>query len=491
MDLDKLRNVQNEVTLGQVNEEDLRSELEDIEEELQRQKWGKSPTAWIEERLGETLWSKQREICDSVVANRKTTVPSCFASGKSYLAARLACWWIDTHPLGDAFVVTTATTMSQVKAVLWRELGRAHSKGNLPGRLNQTEWWVVNPTSGVEELVAFGRKPQDTDQTALQGIHAPFVLIIIDEAAGVPATLYDAVESLIANEDSRILAIGNPEDGTSDFAKSVLPKSGWHVIKIRAWDTPNFSGEDVSTLLKKSLISKIYVDEKRIKWGENSAMWKAKIEAEFPQSREDGLIPINLILAAQERTLEPGEPNELGVDVGGGTNKSVIAHRRGPVVRILKRTSDPDTMGTCGEVAAILKDTEATEAKVDEVGIGRGVRDRARELGLPVVGVNVGMQAKDNEHFANIRAEAYWGLRERFEAGDVDLPPKEEDDDLAAQLVELRFKRTSRGIIQIETKDEMRRRKVPSPDDADAVMLAFMDSNAAPRAPRTRRVRWG
>ncbi len=486
---EELRDIQNKVVLGQVKEATLRSELMEIEEEIQRRRWSTSPAVWIKDRLNETLWSKQVEIANSVVKHRKTTVPSCHASGKSFLAARLATWWIDTHPIGKAFVVTTATTMSQVKAVLWRELGRAHSIGGLPGRLNQTEWWVPNPDTGIEELVAFGRKPADTDQTAIQGIHAPYVLVIIDEAAGVPSVLFDGVESLMANEFSRILAIGNPEDGASDFAKSVLPGSGWNAIRIRAWDTPNFTEEVISDDLKKSLISNIFVEEKRKKWGINSPMWKAKIEAEFPETREDGLIPMSLINAARERTLEAGEPSELGVDVGGGTNKSVIAHRAGRRVRVLVRTSDPDTMATCGEVAHYLEITGAVIAKIDEVGIGRGVRDRAHEIGLAVVGINVGMQAKDDQHYANIRAEAYWGLREMFEAGDIDLDP--EDDDLAAQLLELRFKRTSRGIITIETKEEMRRRKVPSPDDADAVMLACLDSNAAPRAPRMRKVSWG
>ncbi len=488
LDLSRLEDIQQAVVSTDINEESARAELEAIFEEIQRRTWATSPTLWMEEKLGETLWSKQKEICQSVNDHRKTAVPSCFASGKSFLAARIAAWWIDNHPLGEAFVVTTATTFNQVKAILWRELGRAHARGKLPGRLNQTEWLVTMP-DGNEEMVAFGKKPADMDTTAFQGIHAPFVLVILDEAAGVPAALIDASESLIANENSRILAIGNPEDAGSEFANMCLPGSGWNVIRIPASETPNFSGEEVPQKLKEMLISSVYVDEKRKKWGEGSPMWKAKILAEFPDSRIDGLIPIRHIRAAQETILDPGSPNELGVDVGRGINKTVTAHRRGGWVRVIRRDQNPNTMETCGTLIGSLEETGAVVAKVDEIGIGRGVVDRGRELKKPIVGINVGMTAKDNEHFMNIRAEGYWTLRQMFERGEIDLDPN--DEDLVAQLVELRYKRTSKGLIQIESKDEMKRRNVESPDDADAVMLAFLPAESAPRAPRTRRIQWG
>lgn len=486
LDVEKIqRAIAGETLLDEVS---LRMELEGILDEQTRRAWTESPKLWMEDKLGEFLWTKQIDVAASVAANRKTAVPSCFASGKSWLAARLTSWWIDIHPPGSAFVVTTAPTFSQVKAILWKELGRAHMKGGLIGRLNQTEWLVRMP-AGNEEMVAFGKKPSDMDATAFQGIHAEFVLVIIDEAAGVPTILFDAAESLIANEASRILAIGNPEDGASEFAKICKPGSGWNVIRIPAKSTPNFSKEEVPDKLHGVLISNVYVAEKAKKWGVDSPMYKAKIDAEFPDARADGLIPIKLIQAARERKLEFGQPSMLGVDVGGGSNKSVVAHRRGGVVRVVKRDQNPDTMGTCGMVVSLLESCHAEIANVDEVGIGQGLVNRAVELGKPVVGINVGIQAKDNEHFINLRAEGYWHLRELFETGDIDIDP--DDEDLVAQLVELRYKRTSRGLIQIESKDEMKRRGVESPDDADAIMLAFLPSESAPRAASSFDVGWG
>ena len=120
--------------------------------------------------------------------------------GKSYLAARLCAYWLESWAFSEAFVVSTAPTATQVKSILWRELGRAYWKGKLSGRMNQTEWYMVGagtryqaPAPG-EELVAMGRKSSDYDATSFQGLHARRILVVIDESAGVAANIFDAAE---------------------------------------------------------------------------------------------------------------------------------------------------------------------------------------------------------------------------------------------------------------------------------------------------------
>lgn len=447
--------------------------LDAVDREFARRRYVRDPVAWVTEQLGEFVWSKQRAMCESVRDHRRTAVRSCHEAGKSFIAARIAAWWLATHPVGEAFVVTSAPSFPQVRAILWREIGRAHGKGKLPGRVNQTEWFMTT-LDGREELVGFGRKPADMDPTGFQGIHARYVLVIFDEACGIPRQLWDAADSLVANDDSRFFAIGNPDDPITEFAEVCKPGSGWNVIGISAFETPNLTNEPVPDDLRPLLVGKLWVEEKKRKWGEDSPIYKSKVLGEFPETSDDGLIPISWIAQAQQRELEPGLPSELGVDVGGGRDKSVVAHRRGPVVRIVKKTNTPDTMETTGHIIQVLKATKATVAKVDHIGIGRGVVDRGRELKCPFVPVNVAAKPTStlaSERFVNLRAQFYWGLRERFQAGDIDIDTQ--DDDLAAQLCALRFFTTSRGQIQIESKDDLRKRGLPSPDDADAVMLAF------------------
>lgn len=446
------------------------------------------PVGFVQKRLKEFVWSKQIEILESIRDNRRTAVRSCHGPGKSFIAARAAAWWIETH--NDAFVVTTAPSGPQVKAILWKEIGRCHGKGSLRGRTNQTEWWLKSQY-GKEEIVAYGRKPADYDEHAFQGIHANHVLIVIDEACGVPENLWEAADNLMTNENAKILAIGNPDDPVTQFAEVCKPGSGWHVISISAFDTPNFTGEYVPDNIRDLLVSKLYEEEKKRKWGEDNPMYVAKILGEFPEVSAGGLIQIKWVKEAQLRTLEPIGEIELGVDVGGGLDKNVIYKRQGPVVRLYSKDFNPDTMQSLGNLMKAVKETGATKAKVDAIGIGAGMCDRAKEIAADqkesrntrqtagvIEGVKVSTAAINSEDFVNLRAEGYWGLRERFQEGQIDLDP--DDDDLAAQLVDVRTKPSSTGRTQIESKEQMRTRGKSSPDEADALMLAFVTPSAGP-----------
>lgn len=453
---------------------------------IDTQRYLHDPVLWAEERIGAFLWSKQKEILRSIVYNRRTATKSCHGPGKSFVAGLAGCYWIDVHPPGTARVITSAPTGDQVKAILWQEMSKIHSKGKLPGRLNQTEWWLT--IGDREELVGIGRKPKDYSTSAFQGIHERYVLVIFDEADGIPVSLWEAAEGLLSNEDCRLLSISQPGDITSEFFNECKPGSGTNVIKISAFDTPNFTGEYAPEEVKARLVAPVWVEEKKRKWGERSPLYISKVLGEFPEFTTDGLIPISWIRQSQERNLEESLPIELGVDVGGGGNASTIARRNGPVVRIVHKDTNPDTMATLSSVLEEIKVSGSTRAKVDYIGIGHGSVDRAKEMASDqkikretpqlaknagkIVGIEVGRTANDKEQYVNLRAEGYWLLRERFREGNIDLDPK--DEDLAAQLSAIRYKRSG-GRIQIESKEEMKKRGVASPDDADAVMLSFLD----------------
>ena len=110
---------------------------------------------------------------------------------------------------------------------------------------------------------------------------------------------------------------------------------------------------------------------------------------------------------------------------------------------------------------------------MDEVGIWAGVVDRLRELGYRVQGINVGRPAQEREHYANLRAEGFWGLRQLFTEGSVAIPS---DSDLMGQLAALRYTFDSVGRVVMESKEEMRHRGLSSRDKADALMLAFLSN---------------
>lgn len=451
------------------------------------------PVGWCQNRLGEFLWSKQREIAESVRDNRRTAVKSCHNAGKSWIASRVAAWWLDTHPPGEAIVVSTAPTYKQVHAILWEEIRaaarKATSRGDpLPGRVLQSDEWKLDDGT----LIGFGRKPADTDEHGFQGIHRRWVLVILDEACGVPTQLYTAVEAITTNADCRILAIGNPDDPGSEFHEVCKAGSGWHVIRISGLETPNMTAErvagqmgltdlfdtlDVSPCnesvpegLRPLMLDPEWVADKVRRWGVTSPRFMSKVLGEFPEIGDDVLIPPAWITAAQERVSAPGPWAILGVDVARyGSDRTVLCLRQGPIARIVGDHSMQATTDTTGKVVRAKHDHDVNEIRVDGVGVGGGVVDQLLELGHDVIDMQAGGGAVDSEHYLNARAEWYWGLRERFEAGDMDIDP--DDDDLAAQLGAIKYKITSRGQIQIESKDEMRKRGLPSPDKADALML--------------------
>lgn len=430
-----------------------------------------NPVGWVNDRLGEHLWSKQREIAESVVTNRRTAVKSCHSAGKSRIASRIATWWIDVHPPGEAFVVSTAPTYPQVHAILWEEIRNAAkvavAKGDpLPGRVLQSDVWKLDDGT----LVGWGRKPADTDEHGFHGIHRRYVLALIDEACGVPRQLWTAVEAITTGPGCRILAIGNPDDPNTEFGDVCKPGSGWNVVGISAFDTPNFTDEDVPETLRPLLLDRDWVEDKRRRWGAESPRYTSKILGDFPDIGVDTLFPPSLIEAAQQRTLEPQGRAVLGVDVARyGTDRSVIYLRRGPVIRLHAESSKEPTTATTGRVVAARTETRADEIRVDGVGVGAGVVDQLTEQGQPVLDMQAGGRATEPDRFLNARAEWAWLLRDMLESGDVDLDPA--DDDLAAQLGAIKYRYTSRGQIQVESKDEMRKRGLPSPDRADAAIL--------------------
>ena len=434
------------------------------------------PARWARERQpGIHLWSGQIEIMESVRDHSRTAVKSCHSAGKSFTASQVVCWWVDSHPRGDAFVVTSAPTGDQVKAILWREIGRSHSRGGLPGRTNLTEWYVG------EEMVALGRKPNDYEPTAFQGVHELYVLVVLDEACGIPKTLWDAADTLASNRFGRVLAIGNPDDPQSHFA-TVCSLPTWNTITIRADDTPNFTGEEVPQRVSDVLLAKEWVEDKAVEWGIESPLYQAKVLAQFPQDSEDGVVPSSWLARARRTELVADEDDELelGLDVAaGGADRTVCWARKGPVAlgKWHWREGEPATLAS--NVLEVIRETGAMFLKVDSIGVGwgiGGVLQAWREEGkhdCQIVPVNVSeASGEDPEHLLNLRAELWWRVREACRDSAWDLRALDDDD--AADLTAPKFHtRNPKRRIQVESKDEIKKRLRRSTDSADALLLAF------------------
>lgn len=442
--------------------------------------WAGDPVGWVSTRAQRFIWSKQRDIMTSVRDHPNTAVHSCHSAGKSFIAALTALWWIDSHPPGEAFVVTSAPTGDQVKAILWREMNRGHKRlygdDRAGGRMNLVEWY-----DQAGELVAFGRKPNDYEPTSFQGIHARFVLVILDEACGIPKSLWEAASSLTSNENGRILAIGNPDDPESHFAEVCKNAADtWSIIHISIFDTPNFTDEEVPADIRELLASRRWQEEKAKEWGETSSVYKSKVLGLFPTDSDDGVVPLSWVAQCRSLELQPDGDVELGFDPArGGSDKAVLWLRKGPVA--LKKwswPSTPDPLELAKLVLEKILETQATSIKIDADGLGwaiSGIFDTWHEQGLhdciavPVLGSE---PAIDEEHFLNTRAEMWWMAREMSRLHEWDLGALELED-IGDLTVPRWHTNNPRQRTQIEKKAELKKRLGRSPDSADALILAF------------------
>ena len=433
------------------------------------------PHGFITDILGERPWSIQTRIAEAVRDHSYVAVPSCFGSGKDWIAARLAAWWVRT----GGVCVITSNSFPQIRDIPWKELREAHRKGGLPGK----------PSAGtdlrweIEETGAFciGRKPDDTDPEGLQGIHAARVLVIIDEANGVSAQLWEAVRGLVVNRASRILAIGNPYEPAGPFFEACrLPN--WHVIPISVFDTPNFTGEAVDPKAQNALVDPYWLEERRKEGLEGTPWWQAKVLGPVPRH------PVQLGHPAAHGWSSPGPGSRhqgakdwAGLDVARfGTDDCVLVEGSGNAAEKVTVVHGQDTMAVAGLGSAFLQSRRGTLA-VDVIGVGAGVVDRIRELRLPgsLLGINVAdAPLRDAELLLNLRAQLWWDVRLQLDPNNnAELSLARLDEAsyqrLRAELTAPTYRMTSSGKVQIESKEEMKARGLPSPDLADAFNLAI------------------
>lgn len=417
----------------------------------------RDPAWFLREVLGVThITPQQSDVIASVAANRRTAVTAGNGLGKTWIAARLALWFLYAHP--GAKVVTTAPTWHQVQNLLWRELRVAHSQSRfaLGGQLNQTE---LNLS---DEWFAIGLSTNDP--TRFQGIHAPRVMVIFDEATGVAPCIWEASEGVAVGQEDRFLAIGNPTDPTSEFKRK--DDSGlWNVIRLNCEEHPNVTTGDI---VVPGAVTREWVEERQLEYGgRETGLYRARVRGLWPEEGDDVLIPLRLVEAAQARWTEPsGKLISVGCDVARyGQDETVIFQifEGGIVSRPITRHGQ-NLMETAGQLLAM----NAPALGVDDAGLGGGVTDRLREQGIPVTPCIGGSAAREEKKFVNARAEMWWALREALQAGDISLP---DDRKLAADLTCVKFSYDSRGRIKLESKDEIKKRLGRSPDRGDALSI--------------------
>ena len=431
------------------------------------------------------LWSLQLAVAASVVLNKRTVVRSAAGIGKSYLSAVIVCWWVTTHPVNEVYVWTTAPGGDQVSGILWEDIRKLHKLLGLPGKIGLDNKWRID---GV--LVASGRKPADKadgadeDPDTGQGFHRRYLLVVLDDAGGLDSWLWDAAENITTGDDCRILGTGNPDHAGSRFAQLCTGHPLWTSFKASLFDSPNFTGEKIPDNLRTVLTTRAWQEARLLDWGATDRRYLSKVLAEFPSDHPDQVIPAWALAEcclAEPRAAAELLPVMLGVDVGGGSDLTVVRERRGmkPGRRWAIQTSDSEAAARVVVKAVI--ESGALMVNVDANGVGWAlcglvkVGLRAAGLGhVKVNGVMVGAASSLPLVYGNLKAELWFVIgRDGSRNHEWDLSGMAEAEKTKTELLAPRWRQDAKGRIFIEEKADVIARTGHSPDDADALLLAY------------------
>jgi len=439
------------------------------------------PVDYAERKFPYKYWYMQRKIIESVMKNKYTTVKSCHASGKSFLAGTTVLLFM------EAFVpskcLTTAPTNKQVEEVLWAEIRTQFNKAN-PSY--PAHWRCLDRELKIDDD-HFALGFATDDELNLQGIHGASFLIVVDEAAGVSTNLYNALTTLMTAENSRMLLIGNPDKISGYFFHS-HERADFNKFTISAFDTPNFTEfgitmDDIRTgeweakiagrpMPFPTLATPSWASESLVNYGgEHSPMFIAKVLGEFPTSAIDTLIPLVYITEAQKSQATTKGTRQWGLDVARqGNDTSVLRYRRGDRLELTQVFHKFELTDLVEWAAHTINRVDKTApVVVDAVGLGAGVADMLRNHKKFAVYDYQGNSASTDEDCANQRSEFFWHLRKRFVnhqiSGNIDEETKEE---LCAMQYTI-----ERGKVRVGKKAIIKKIINRSPDKADSLMLVY------------------
>lgn len=228
-----------------------------------------------------------------------------------------------------------------------------------------------------------------------------------------------------------------------------------------------------------------------------------EIDIDYTASVEDILIPGAWVQAAIDfRGARRSGRGVAGLDIGGGRDRSVFMARFGDVVECIESWSEGDTTNTAYRARELQKRCGAAVLNFDAIGVGAGVASTLGHANAEAVGINVGLPPTDamwddgltsREKFTNLKAEAWWKMRERFRVtyevvnglyqddaeGEAEVISIPNHSELVRQLSQPKWLRVASGKIAVESKEQLRRRGVKSPDFADALALTFVENTTA------------
>jgi hypothetical protein len=466
---------------------------------------------FIEHILGDlTQEQYQKNLCKIIAENSRVCIRAPHSVGKTWLMARIALAFNSVYP--SSKVVTSAPTHRQVELLLWGEMNKAHrlSKFPLGGKMLSTKWTIADD----HWAVGFSPKKEAESSNAgqagshLQGIHAPYLLAIFDEATGIAADQFKQVEGLLTSGAVvKFVCIGNPTTKECEFYKC-FNDPNWYKFSITCFDSPNMLANGLKNMADLKLeidILKTMPEIDRLerlksyrvvsnnflradwavgyvlKLGFTHPLVVSKVFGDFPEENVNGLFHLVDIEKAQRRNADIPEEGErlIGVDVARyGTDMSIFNEIVGWKNTRKILFSKFDVAELSGALIRFCREGDQSlklRVIIDGTGIGAGVVDLMKEyvslynLDWDIIETHFGGEPLDKEHYINKKAEMFCLLAQdlKTKLGLLD------DDIYQEELPTLMHIFNSKGKTVMESKDEYKRRTGKnSPDTSDSLALS-------------------
>lgn len=418
------------------------------------------------------------------VADPRHSVRSGHGCAKTCTIAILALWFVTTHY--DAKCVITAASQDQLRDGAWSELRKWSSILPVPLReqLEISEERVVVKAAPEMGFVV-RRTASKANPVALAGVHAKFVLYLIDEASGIDNLIFEVAAGSLSTEGAMAAMFSNPTK-TSGFFFDTHNKmrDRWRCWRVSSEDVPRARGHIADVIAA---------------YGKDSNKYRVRVLGEFPTQDDDTVIPLELIEAAKGRKVEAHAVWPVwALDVSRfGDDRTVLTKRQGNIIleppTIWRNLSSTQIAGrTIEEYRRTTTDMKPEEVCIDVIGYGAGVVDALDERGSPfrgkVSGINVAESASVSGKYHRLRDELWWKGRQWFEAKNCSIPEKG-CEELIAELATPTYDFTATGVIAVCSKSEMKKDLGFSPDIADSFLLSLA-AGVYPREPdRHRRFR--
>lgn len=445
--------------------------------------WRNSPLQFVKECIQAVPTTQQIELLLNVQKEKRISIRSGHGTGKDAAMSWVIVWFMTTRPY--AKVVCTAPTNRQLHDILVSEISKwlrqstvadefVIHKDIIYHREAPKEWWIRFISPSV-------RATKEEQAETLAGLHGDHLLIVVDEASGVPDPTFVPLEGALTQPDNKVVLIGNMTRNTGYFYDSHFHPSiadDWFRLH---WDSRK------STNVDKSMPE--YFAKK---YGIDSNVYRIRVEGNPPLQDDTTLIPL---WAAQQCIgndfeIADDEPLYLGVDVARyGDDSSIIMPRRGLKIYPWETYNKLNTIDLGGFINQTYQEVEASGCAIDVIGVGAGVADWLQKHHLKnLYPVNVASSSSDIEKYDRLRDELWCKVRDKCLLGLFSFPNTKVNgeqetlgDKLASELATVRYKFNKHGGYVVESKKEMKARGIASPNIADALCLTEYFSNSATR----------